>query len=260
MKKTLAQESILSKELQLNGCITIKQAMNKLDISEATARRLFQRVEKKGIGIRTHGKISLPDSSYSFYRYETSEELYIKEKRQIVEEAVSLVKDGDVLFLDSGTTVCLFSMALNRALKQGKLKDIKVFTNSYTIINILHESTKVNLIGGEYRAHRKDFCGYITEKVLKEFHYNKCFLGTDGYNKLSGFTTTDFDCAKICEIAIENSDNAIVLMDYHKYNKASSTTYSKGDNLSVVISDSKLPLEAIKELTSMGINVKIARK
>ncbi len=260
MKKTLAQESILSKELQLNGCVTIKQAMNKLDISEATARRLFQRVEKKGIGIRTHGKISLPDSSYSFYRYETSEELYIKEKRQIVEEAVSLVKNGDVLFLDSGTTVCLFSMALNRAVKQGKLKDIKVFTNSYTIINILHESTKVNLIGGEYRANRKDFCGYITEKVLKEFHYNKCFLGTDGYNKLSGFTTTDFDCAKICEIAIENSDNAIVLMDYHKYNKASSTTYSKGDNLSVVISDSKLPLEAIKELSSCGINVKIARK
>ena len=123
MKKTEAQESVILKEMQLDGFVTLKGAMEKLGVSAATARRLFCRMELKGYGIRSHGKINLPDSSYSFYRYETSEELYVKEKKLIAKDAVKVLRDGDTIFLDSGTTVCLFSMALNEALKQKEIKN-----------------------------------------------------------------------------------------------------------------------------------------
>ena len=86
LKKTQAGENVLLKELQLNGCVTLKDAMQKFNISEATARRLLSRLENKGLGIRSHGKISLPDSTYNFYRYEASEELYVKEKKIIAWE------------------------------------------------------------------------------------------------------------------------------------------------------------------------------
>ena len=260
MKKTIATENVILKEMQLNGCVTLKAAMEKLGVSEATARRLFARMEEKGYGIRSHGKISLPDSSYSFYRYETSEELYVKEKKQIAKEAINLISDGETLFLDSGTTVCLFSMALNEAIKQKTLRDIKVFTNSYMIINILNESAVVNLIGGTYRPYRKDFCGYMTEKAIKDCHFDKCILGTDGYSKSAGFSTTDFESAKICETAIENSDNSIILMDSHKYNKAALVSFSKGENVSLVITDDNISDEAKKDFLRAGINIKIAKK
>ena len=260
MKKTLAGENILLKELQLNGCVTIKEAIEKFNISEATARRLFTRMESKGLGIRSHGKISLPDSTYNFYRYEASEELYVKEKKVIAEYAVKLVKSGDVLFLDSGTTVCLFSMALAEEIRQNLLGNIKVFTNSYMIINILNDLAEVTLIGGTYRPHRKDFCGYMAEKAMKDCHFDKCFLGTDGYHGVAGFTTTDFESAKICETAIERSDNALILMDSHKYKKAAVITFSKGDDLSAVITDDKISLEAEKEFSERGINLRIVKK
>jgi len=258
MKKTIAAENIIYKEMQLKGCVNLSEAMNILNISEATARRLFTRMEMKGLGIRSHGKISLPDSSYSFYRYETSEELYVKEKKQIANLAVSLLKDGDTIFLDSGTTVCLFSMALNQAIKQNLLKNISVFTNSYMIINILNDSAIVNMTGGTYRPNRKDFCGYMAERCIKEYHFNKCILGTDGFSSLTGFTTTDFDCAKICETAISRSDQVVILMDSHKYNKAASISFSDGKNISAVITDCKISEKAVKELMRLGINVKIA--
>ncbi len=260
MKKTLAGENILLKELQLNGCVTLKEAIKKLDISEATARRLFARMESKGLGIRSHGKISLPDSAYNFYRYEASEELYVKEKKIISEYAVKMVKSGDVLFLDSGTTVCLFSMALAEALRQKTLENIKVFTNSYMIINLLNDLAEVSLIGGTYRPNRKDFCGYMAEKAMKDCHFDKCILGTDGYNELAGFTTTDFESARICETAIERSDNAVILMDSHKYNKAAVISFSKGDNLSAVVTDDKILPDAIKVFSRDGINLRIAKK
>ena len=260
MKKTLAGENILLKELQLNGCVTLKEAIKRLDISEATARRLFARMEGKGLGIRSHGKISLPDSTYNFYRYEASEELYVKEKKIIAEYAVKMVKSGDVLFLDSGTTVCLFSMALAEALRQKTLENIKVFTNSYMIINLLNDLAEVTLIGGTYRPNRKDFCGYMAEKAMKDCHFDKCILGTDGYNELAGFTTTDFESARICETAIERSDNAVILMDSHKYKKAAVISFSKGDNLSAVVTDEKIPKDALKVFSREGINLRIAKK
>ena len=260
MKKTLASENVILKEMQLNGFVTLKGAMEKLKVSEATARRLFCRMEEKGYGIRSHGKINLPDSSYSFYRYETSEELYVKEKKLIAKEAVKVIKDGDTVFLDSGTTVCLFSMELSEAIKQKTLRDIKVFTNSYMIISILKDLSEVNLIGGTYRANRKDFCGYMTEKAIKDCHFNKCFLGADGFSENIGFTTTDYNSARICETAINNSDNAIILMDSHKYKKAALVSFSKGDDISLVITDDKIPIDAPQYFLRKGVNLRIVNK
>ncbi len=259
MKKTLAEENVILKELQLNGTVTVKQAMEMLSISEATARRLFSRMERKGFGIRSHGKITMLDSAYNFYRYDVSKALYVKEKKAIASYAVSFVKDGDVLFLDSGTTVCLFSMALADALRQNVLKDVKVFTNSYMIINVLNELATVNLIGGTYRHNRKDFCGYMAEKNIKDCHFDKCFLGTDGYSKELGFTATDFESAKICETAISSSDAVVILTDFHKFGSNALVSFSSGENVTLVITDSRLSQSKIKELQSAVINVKIAK-
>lgn len=260
MKKTVAQETVLLKELQMSGSVTLQDTIEKMGISVSTARRLFIRMEEKGYAIRSHGKISLPDSTYSFYSYETSEELYVKEKKAIAKEAISLISDGDTLFLDSGTTVCLFSMALAEALRQKNLKNITVFTNSYMIINILNGCATVNLVGGTFRPNRKDFCGYMAERAIRDCHFSKCFLGTDGYHSSIGFTTTDFESAKICEAAMPNSDNSVILMDSHKFGRAALVGFSKGDDISLVISDEKLKKEQRDELLRNGINLRIANK
>ncbi|MBQ3235240.1 MAG: DeoR/GlpR transcriptional regulator [Clostridia bacterium] len=259
MKKTLAEENVILKELQLNGTVTLKEAMDKLSVSEATARRLFSRLEEKGLGVRSHGRITLPASSYNFYRYDVSKELYVKEKKAIANFAVSLVKDGDVLFLDSGTTVCLFSMALADALRQKTLNDIKVFTNSYMIINILNDLAVVNLIGGTYRPNRKDFCGYMTEKSIKDCHFDKCFLGTDGYTQEFGFTTTEFESAKICETAIASSDSSIIITDFHKFGSSALVSFSNGLDITAVITDDKIPTAIAREMQGRGINVKTVK-
>lgn len=257
--KTEAAENVILKELKLNGCVTVKNAIDKLCVSEATVRRLFARMENKGLGIRSHGKISLPDSTYNFYRYEVSEELYLNEKKQIAKEALKLVKSGDVLFLDSGTTICLFSMALAEVLREKKLINVKIFTNSYMIINILNDLTEVVLIGGKYRPNRKDFCGYMAEKSINSCCFDKCFLGTDGYNPLTGFTTTDFESASICGAAIIRSTNSIILMDSHKFKKSNVACFSTGEDISTIITDPKISEECIKAFKKQGINFRIAK-
>lgn len=43
------------------------------------------------------------------------------------------------------------------------------------IINILKDCKEVNMIGGIYRAYRKDFCGYMAEKALTNTRLIKVF-------------------------------------------------------------------------------------
>ena len=258
MKKTQMQETVLLKELQLCGHISLQDAMKKMSLSESTVRRLFTRMERKGLAIRTHGVISLPNGTYNFYNYATAKGLYLEEKRAIAKEAVKMIKDGDTIFLDSGTTVFLFSLALNDAVERGELKNIKIFTNSFMILDNLNQKVNINLVGGEYRSNRKDFCGYITEKTIKEFHYSKCIMGTDGFSVESGFTTTDFNTARICETAISRSDAVIILMDSHKFNSSATIAYSKGEDVSAVIVDKGVTEENKKSLLSVGVSVIIA--
>ena len=84
MKKTLAGENILLKELQLNGCVTLKEAIERFNISEATARRLFARMESKGLGIRSHGKISLPDSTYNFIAMKRAKNFTLRKRKLLL--------------------------------------------------------------------------------------------------------------------------------------------------------------------------------
>ena len=260
MKKTKLQETILLKELQLSGHISIRDAMEKMSLSESTARRLFTRMEEKGLAIRSHGAIGLPSSTYNYYHYDTSKSMHVEEKRAIARETVKMLREGDTIFLDSGTTVFLFALALNEEVQQKRLKNIRVFTNSFMIVDNLNQLISVNLTGGEYRSHRKDFCGYVTEKVIKEFHYNRCILGTDGFSAERGFSTTDFNTARICEAAISRSDNVIVLMDSHKFDNPATISYSMGENISAVVIDDGVTEEHKKMLTDAGVPVIVAKK
>ncbi len=260
MKKTLANEIEILKEMQLNGFATLQGAIKKLNVSEATARRLFSRMEEKGYGIRSHGKINLPDSSYSFYRYETSKELYVKEKKLIAKEAVKIIEDGESLYLDSGTTISYLGVEICQAIKQKVIKNIKIFTNSHVIFNSLKDVTEINLIGGSYRTNRKDFYGNMAEKVIKNCCFDKCFLGTDGFSEKMGFTATDYSSARICELAINNSKSTVILMDSHKYKKAALVSFSKGDNITMVVTDDKIPSNVPKYFLGKGVKLMIVKK
>lgn len=259
MKKTMMQELILTKELNIRKKITLTEAMELLNISESTARRLFGRLEKGGQCIRGYGSITLSKhNDSSAYKFENVESIRISQKEKIAKRAIKLVEPGDIIYLDSGTTVYQFGLALAEALKDRTISNITVFTNSFVNLINLNKYVTVNLIGGEYRDNRKDFCGYIAEETIKGLHFTKCFLGTDGYSKEKGFTTTDFNTARLNSLAIENSENSIILMDSSKFNTFSMVGFSKNNNMTTIITDNDVTRESEELISSSGITLIIA--
>ena len=238
MKKCERQEQAVMELLKAKRKLTLTEAMEILNVSESTVRRIFIRLEDSGAAVRNYGGIQLIGDHTSLeYLYEEEEGQFVEQKRAIGTCAAGLVENGDILYLDAGTTIAHLCMALTERLAHRELTDISVFTNSLVNLEILSRHITVNIIGGEYRANRRDFCGYLSEELLGKLHFTKCFLGADGFHPQNGFTATDFHTARLNETAIRNADQRFVVTDSRKFATTSMISYSRDQRIDTVITN-----------------------
>ena len=160
----------------------------------------------------------------------------IDKKAAIGAAACDYLEDGDVIFCDSGTTIQCFCAELVHRIKKEKL-NIKAYTNSLANLELLAPYMPVNLVGGEYRANRKDFCGYMAEQALKGLFFTKSFVGADGCVNGSTFTTTDFETLRMNEVAMCNSRDTYMLVDSSKFALSSHVAYAPIQRIHTVITD-----------------------
>ena len=242
------REQELMTRLSIVQKLTLAEAMELLRISESTARRMFAKLEKDGFAIRTHGGIQMVNNAMTLYSFEYGARTNIEKKTAIAREAVKLLEDGDVVFCDSGTTIQCMCAQLIYRLKKERL-NIKLYTNSLANLELLSPHMQVNLVGGEYRANRKDFCGYLTEQALTGVFFTKCFVGADGCVGGATFTTTDFETARMNQIAMRNSEQTIMLVDSSKFHNACHVSYVPAESLHTIVTDADVSKITLEQLT-----------
>ena len=258
MTKTERYEHLILEQLRQDGRITVQRAMELLGVSESTVRRAFRRLWESEQVVQVYGGIGLPAPQLAQYSFEAVKGQAIEEKQRIARRALEYVHDGDLIFLDSGTTLMQFASVLTEAIDEGRLRDLTVFTNSLANLKLLGERTRVNLIGGEYRKARQDFCGYLAEETVRSLHFLRCFLGTDGYLPGSGFTTTDFLTARLNELVLSCSSQRIVLADSSKFCTPAVVCYSRRQTVDLLITD-RLPDETARaSLEAAGTVLEVA--
>ena len=250
----LNREQELMTRLSLVQKLSLGEAMQLLNISESTARRMFAKLESDGFAIRTHGGIQCINHAMTLYSFEYGTKKNIGKKTAIGKAACKLVEDGDVIFCDSGTTIQCFCAELIYYIKEHGL-NIKVYTNSLANLELLSPYMPVTLVGGQYRANRKDFCGYLSEQALSGLFFNKSFVGADGCTQSWQFTTTDFETASMNEVAMRNSERTIMLADSSKFLLNTHVIYAPLQALAAIMTDDGIPEEALAALKRSDVRV-----
>lgn len=241
--------------LKLEGVLKTADVVNDLKISESTARRLFLKLENEGKALRIHGGIRYATHSVLEYSFEEVAKTDVEEKKAIADVALDELKDGDVIFCDSGTTLRCFCIELAERLEKNP-KDIRVYTNSLANFEVLSSKIPVYLVGGEFRSNRRDFCGFLAEEVVSRVQFTKCYLGTDGCNFNGGyFSTTDFDTARLGEVAAKNSNEVYILCASRKFYAYAHLGYIKFAEVDKVITDSRIQLDIKERLEACGMSV-----
>ena len=255
MTKNEVRTAKLLEMLQLEKKLDVRTSAESLQISEATVRRLFAKLESDGKVIRTHGGVRLvPQLGYD-YSYRLSIIHNQREKAAIGKVAANIVDDNDRIFLDSGTTVLKMAEALAIRIQLKELHNIVVLTNSLSHLETVGKLCKVILLGGEIRVERRDVCGPISERNLYMFHVDKAFIGTDAVSRTGDLMTTDERTSRMNELVIERSDHVFVLADSEKFNRSSFMIFSSLEKIDTLITDKKVPQDVLTYIGKLGTKI-----
>jgi DeoR family fructose operon transcriptional repressor len=213
MRFELRKQKILQLLLQ-NEELSVTEVASQLNVSDITIRRDFTQLEKENLLQRTHGGAMVvtenPVISFQLKDLKNAEA-----KVEIGKKAAQLVKQGDVVFIDCGSTtlqMCPFIRELN----------IKVITNSFPVLNALVSSKcSVNVIGGEYDLQRQAMHGKMAEWHIQQYHATKAFIGADAIDENQNLWANSEKEAEISYAMIQNSEQVYVLADSSKFGKKS---------------------------------------
>ena len=237
--------------------LSIGDVVKRMQISEATARRLFVRLENEKKIIRTHGGIKKNPELNIAYSYDLSITQDRQKKRAIVKHAAQKVKSGEKIFMDSGTTILMFGEALSERISSGEISNVTIATNSLVYIEKLAKSCRILLIGGEIRAHRRDVCGSSAEKNLMEYHFDHAFLGADSVSDEFGIMTTDELTANMNRVVIRQSKSVHVLAASNKFGRTSFVTYAMANEAASIITDIDISADQINVFKKHDLNLEI---
>ncbi len=256
-EKRAAREEKLVAALRNKKHMDTGEVVSLLGISESTARRFFDDLEKKGVVLRTYGGIQISPELDADYYFEDLQQKQTTEKKRIGEYASRLVEDGDIIFMDSGTTLQHMAVELAQRIKEGELRDLQIYTNSLINLKILMPYNDVHVIGGLFRNKRQDFCGYLAEMVLSNIVFKKSFLGADGISMDAGegIMATDVFTARADEITAQRTDKMFLLADSTKFMRRSFIKYATLDAVDLFITDTSLSDEYYNLFIESGLEV-----
>jgi len=238
MHKKESREQLLITTLNALGKVSVSEATKLLDISEATARRLFADMEKQGKLVRTYGGAQLPTTNIS-YNFDIRAKEHSKEKVAIGRFAASLVEENDTIYLDCGTTLNQMAIALGELVTQRKFKRLNIITNSIVNVQAIPamEEIKVILLGGEYNSYRRDFSGPLTERYVAPFFFTKAFLGCDGCSEFTGFSSGNFSISSLNTTVMQHTSKSYILMDSGKFAHQGVLSYAPLSSVYAIVTE-----------------------
>lgn len=236
----------------LSGSLSVLALARKLKISPATIRRDLHSIAEEGLLTRTHGGVMKLDDR-PLTSFSGKQSANGQAKQEIGRIAAGLVRDGDTIFMDCGSTV--FTMCPH--LK--KMNGLTVVTNSLPVVAELMDSpVQINLIGGELDKGLMAAHGQKALDHIGSYHADKAFLGVDGLTPENGLMASGEKEATITKAFAANADSVYLLCDSSKIGR---NAYMKFGPLSMIghlLTDKGLHAGLKKALIKKGLKIHIA--
>lgn len=229
------------KILEERDSIEVKELSELLHTSDITVRRDLNLLAEQGLLFRTHGgamKLSLGHDPVDFLHKSA---ILTDQKDEICQLAATQIKEGEVIFLDCGSTVYRICPFIRH-------KRIKVVTNSLPVVNaLLNSSVSLNFIGGELDAERQATHGLMALSHIARYCADRAMLGVSGFSLQHGLSAASEKEAEISEAFARQAQMTYLLCDSSKFGKDSYFPFVLPKPIDFVVTDSHLSIEIIKQ-------------
>jgi DeoR family transcriptional regulator, fructose operon transcriptional repressor len=206
------------------GEVEIKQLAAALQTAEITIRRDLNELSKDGLVYRTHGGAMKVNPLEFPHHFMNKAAVNQEAKDRIARRAAEEIRDGDIIFMDCGSTVFRLCPFIRQ-------RRIKVITNSLPVVYELRDSAvSINIIGGEFDAERQAVHGKMAEMHIKKYRADKAFVGVDGISPNGLFANGEKEASMTVALAAQSTFTWL-LCDAGKIGKE---TYLKFADLNLV--------------------------
>jgi DeoR family transcriptional regulator of aga operon len=210
------RERILARVSE-TGFVRVADLSREFGVSEVTVRSDLDAIERESPIDRVHGGAVLRGgASLREEPFERALATSADEKRRIGVAAAALVRSGDSLILDVGTTPAAVAAAL---LERDDLDDLVIVTNSLTTALALEPAIPrftVVVTGGTLRPLQHSLVAPFAAKVLDELHVDLAFLGGTGVHPEGGATNVNLAETELKRAMLLSADRAVFVADASK--------------------------------------------
>jgi len=235
--------------LKREGRIVAQRLSAELGVSEDTIRRDLRDMAREGLLQRVHGG-ALPRSP-ALVSYRVREQRISAEKIAVAQLAASLIQEGMVVFLGSGTTNVQVAEHLPRDLRA------TLITNSPPAAMALAELSDVEviLIGGRLYKHSIVTVGSEAVDAVRRIRADLCLLGVCSLHPEVGISIQDIDEAHLQRAMIANSAEVAALATAEKLGTAAPYIVGSLSDLNYLITDDSLPIESLEPYRAFNITI-----
>lgn len=222
---------------------SVQEISEALFVSESTTRRILERLQNKGLLIRTHGgaKLNTENNSAPSFTFRSHQNTF--EKKKIALSAIKLIKNGDIIFLDGSTSAFCVAEYLK------EFENLRVITNGIDTLSLLAKNKiPAYSTGGQISAKNPAvLVGHYAEATINNFHANIAFFSSQSMN----YDGEIYDCFEdeifIRRAMLCNAQTKVFLCDNTKFGKTSPYRLCSISDIDYIVSNSPFDNDVLEQ-------------
>ncbi|GAB2567049.1 DeoR/GlpR family DNA-binding transcription regulator [Spirosoma areae] len=243
------RKQLIVQTVEERGSADVSELADLLHTSEMTVRRDLMQLAASGLVYRTRGgamKVSLATDKQ---RFANKSAVNAERKDYICQLAAKEIQEGDVIFMDCGSTVFRLCPFIRN-------KRITVITNSLPVVaELMTSEVTVNLVGGEVDKERQAVHGLMAEEHMARYRANRAFIGVDGISLQNGLSANSEKEASTALIMARQTERVYLLCDSSKLETDKYLHFAPLSLFAVLITDREGKPEVIAAYRQAGITL-----
>lgn len=234
--------------------VSMEELRSKFDISMNTVRLDVAQLVSKGVIRKVYGGVC-SNQKGNLVPFEERQAKNIQGKIAVGRAAAKLVEDGDIIYVDSGTTTMYMIDYLSDC------NYVTVLTNNLNAINRAITIPNINVIclPGTLERKTNSFASADTVRTLEKYNISKAFMASSGITQSGMVTNASPLEYEIKKAALAGSNQVYLMINSSKYGKSGMLTYANVSEMDKVIVDEHVNPGLLSLLEKRNVEAVIAQ-
>jgi DeoR/GlpR family transcriptional regulator of sugar metabolism len=250
-----ARHEMITERLRASGRVSVAQLAADLNVSLVTVRNDLEALERQGVLRRLRGGAVMVRAARFERPTHLAAESFADEKARIAAIAASMIRDGETVIIDAGSTMVALARTLPRT-----LNDVAVVTNALDVALELeaHPGVRVAVTGGTMRGRQRSLVAPFATQLLAQINADAAFLSCAGIHPEKGYTQGNWEEAEVKHAMLAAAGRVIMLADHGKFGHVGAARIAPIERADILVSDAGLSPEAVRALEGRGPRIILA--